>query len=204
MELIWYIPHKSNKMKITRLSSMFESEVFCWCSNPKKIRKNLFEIPNMCKSFILLNHGFSQWLSPVKPLEITASCARFSPATLCARLGFCGPRPGLGPGWCRPPPCRSCGAWWAMEGWGTWGGWGRRSGEEIKHSRYRPYYIEHMIMYLYIYICTYVHNYINYIHICIIVYLSSDVRMIGHVPRSSWTASWMDIGISWGHFVNII
>ena len=92
------------------------------------------------------------------PSKITAS-ARFSPATLCARLGFCGPRPGLGPGWCRPRPAAAVvpGEPWRDGGHGEYGGGDQeRRSSTVDIDRTNPYYIEHMIMYLYIYmyICT--------------------------------------------------
>ena len=102
---------------------MFKSQVGI-CLKSVKNQKNLFEIPNMCKSFIILNH-MTIWFFPMVftneiPREITASCARFSPATLCARLGFCGPRKGLGPGWCCPHPAAAVvpGEPWRDEGHG--------------------------------------------------------------------------------------
>ena len=154
MELIWYIPTNQ-----TKWNHQIKLHVWKWSFllmfKSQENQKNLFEIPNMCKSFILLNHGFSQWLSPVKPLEITASCARFSPATLCARLGFCGPRPGLGPGWCRPRPAAAVvpGEPWRDGGHGEDGG-----GDQERRSNTvdidRTILNIWLCIYIYMYICT--------------------------------------------------
>ena len=108
--------------------------------------------------------------------------ARFSPATLCTRLGVCGPGQGLGPGGCHTLPAAAV---VPGEPWGQGMGGGDQEITDITDV-YRCV----CLCLIYIYICNYsvyiyiLYNYIywyiylDYVYICIFIYIYVDTHIL--------------------------
>ena len=115
--------------------------------------------------FYPMDHGSPWFFSMALPGHHRIT-ARFSPATLCTRLGVCGPGQGLGPGGCHTLPAAAV---VPGEPWGQGMGGGDQEITDITDV-YRCVCL--CLIYIYIYVITvYIYIYIYYIIIYTGIYI---------------------------------